>query len=464
MGLVAVQAKVTLPKVIGDGAVLQQQSEVALWGTATAKATVAISTSWSSEAVKVKVDKDGHWKAHITTPAATYEPQTITLDDGEVTTISNLLIGEVWLTAGQSNMNMPLKGFDGCCVADGLDAAIEAAAIEGLRIFNVPRRQAYSPIYDCEGVWHDTSKFTDVMEFSAVAFFFAENLTKALHIPVGIINCSYGGTKVESWLPKEILEGYDDVSTDSAEIVNTVTSYERQMATYYGMFCAIKGYTVKGMLWYQGCSNVWNYGNYADRLTTMVSLWRDEIGCGEVPFYFVEIAPYEYGSEDGTWAARLREQQFRCLSTIPNSGMVSTNDTAEPFERYNIHPRNKKVVGHRLSWMALNKTYGYKNICCEGPRYSGWKVKGNEAWVAFDHLDKGICRNYDLRGFEVAGEDRLFHPADSVWLHWQTNEIVISSDKVKTPAAVRYCFRDFQVGTLKGGNEQPALPFRTDDW
>lgn len=230
------------------------------------------------------------------------------------------------------------------------------------------------------------------------------------------------------------------------------------------MFHPISRYTVKGMIWYQGCGNVNSYQTYTERLATMVSLWRTEMELPDMPFYFVEIAPFDYGTGDEARGARLREAQFRAQSVIPNSAMVSTNDTAEPFERFNIHPRRKKVVGHRLSYLALNLTYGMKYVCCFGPQYAGWEAKGKEAWVAFDKLDMGICRNYDIRGFELAGEDRVFHPADSVWLHWQTNEMVVSSDKVEHPVAVRYGFRDFLPGTMIGGNELPTVPFRTDDW
>jgi hypothetical protein len=203
---------------------------------------------------------------------------------------------------------------------------------------------------------------------------------------------------------------------------------------------------------------------YAERLADMVQLWRKEWGLGELPFYFAEIAPYAYGGTQQEKAAYLREAQFRAQSLIPNSAMISTNDLVEPYEIYNIHPRNKTKVGQRLSYLALNLTYGLKQIHCFGPQYKSWTAKGSEAWVSFDHLEMGICRNYDLRGFEVAGEDRVFHPADKVWLHWQTNEVVISSEKVPNPVAVRYCFRDFQVGTMIGGNELPTIPFRTDNW
>lgn len=458
-------AKVKLPSLIGDNMVLQQQTEVRLWGTATPKAEIRVTPSWSGQPTVCRADKEGNWQLALPTPEAGYTPYEITFDDGEKTTLKNVLVGEVWLAAGQSNMQMPLKGFGGCCVQNGIETAISAATTApGVRMFNVPMRQSYTPQETCGGQWMTTRTFTDVMEFSATAFYFASLLSNALHIPVGIVNCSYGGTRVESWLPREILQDYQDISTDSVAISRLMPDYKRPMLTYNGMFRAVRRCTVKGIIWYQGCSNVDSHSTYADRLATMVKHWREELSLGDIPFYFVEIAPYDYESGDQADGARLREAQFRAQSLIPNSGMVSTNDLAEPFERYNIHPRRKQPVGNRLAYMALNRTYGKKQVCCEGPQYKSWTAKDNEAWVSFDHLDMGICRNYDIRGFEVAGEDCVFHPADKVWLHWQTNEMVVSSEKVPHPVAVRYCFRDFQVGTMIGGNELPTVPFRTDDW
>ena len=198
----------------------------------------------------------------------------------------------------------------------------------------------------------------------------------------------------------------------------------------------------------------------------MVAHWREQLALGEIPFYYVEIAPYDYDSEaQNEMSAYLREAQYKAQSLIPKSKMISTNDLAEPYERFNIHPRRKAEVGQRLSYVALNKTYGMKQICCEGPTYNGdFTVEGNEVFLGFNNLDMGICRNYQLEGFEVAGEDRIFHPADSVWIRWQTNHAVVSSKKVPKPVAVRYCFRDFQIGNFIGGNELPLVPFRTDNW
>ena len=462
---VAAGAKVKLPSLVCDNMVLQQQTEVKLWGTATPKAEVRVTPSWSGQTATCRADANGRWTLKLATPEAGYTPYDITFDDGEVLTVSNVLVGEVWLAAGQSNMEMTLRGFGGCPTENGLDDAIGAATQAAhVRMFNVPRRQTFTPQEECGGRWMTTQRFDEVMDFSATAFYFASNLSRALQVPVGIVNCSFGGTRVESWLPREILETYPDIKTDSVSISQQKPEYERPMVTYNGMFRAVRHYTVKGIVWYQGCGNVGSHQTYAQRLATMVQQWRTEMEQPDVPFYFVEIAPYDYGSGDQANGARLREAQFKAQSLIPNSAMISTNDLVEPYERFNIHPRNKKDVGHRLSYLALNLTYGYKQVCCFGPQYKSWQAKGNEAWVMFDHLEMGICRNYDIRGFELAGDDRVFHPADSVWLHWQTNELVVSSKKVPKPAAVRYCFRDFQPGTLIGGNDLPAVPFRTDDW
>ena len=457
-------AKVKLPSLIGDNMIVQQQTEVKFWGKATPRSIVHVTPSWNGQTFNCHADENGRWSIKLETPAGGYTPYDITFDDGEPLTIHNVLAGEVWLASGQSNMQMPMKGFPGCPIENGVDDAIAAADLKGVRMFNVPMRQSYSPQEECGGHWMTTQNFTDVMEFSATAFYFASNLSRALQMPVGIINCSYGGTKVECWLPREIVKDYPGFKTDSLSLSQMGNISDKPTMTYNGMFRPIRSYTVKGIIWYQGCNNVGTHQTYAQRLATMVQLWREEMQQEQIPFYFVEIAPYDYGSGNKANAARLREAQFRAQSLIPNSAMVSTNNLAEPYERFNIHPRHKRQVGNRLSYLALNLTYGKKQVCCFGPQYKSWTAKGREAWVAFDHLEMGICRNYDIRGFEVAGEDRVFHPADSVWLHWQTNELVVSSKKVEKPSAVRYCFRDFQPGTLIGGNDLPAVPFRTDNW
>ena len=464
LGALVLDAKVKLPALVSDNMLLQQQTDARLWGWAKPGATVRVTPSWDGQTVSCQADAQGRWRVSVKTPAASYTPYDITIDDGEPLTLKGVLVGEVWLASGQSNMQMPLKGFGGCCVKNGVDEVIRSADYPAIRFFTVSTEQAYELQEDCKGRWEVPSVHTSA-EFSATAWFFATSLEKALRVPVGIIVSAYGGSKVESWLSREILEGYPDVDLSREAIERCDPPYERPLLMYNAMIWPIRNYTFKGIIWYQGESNVGAHQTYARRLATMVDLWRDNFGLGEIPFYFVEIAPYDYDSpvQDGK-GAYLREAQFKAQALIPNSAMVSTNDAVETYERHNIHPRNKDVVGHRLSYLALNLTYGLKQINCFGPQYKSWQAKGNEAWVAFDNLQMGICRNYDLRGFEVAGEDRVFYPADKVWLHWQTNEMVISSEKVAHPVAVRYGFGDFMPGTMIGGNELPTIPFRTDDW
>ena len=275
----------------------------------------------------------------VETPAAGYTPYEITFDDGEKTTLKNILIGEVWLASGQSNMEMPLKGFAGCCIMNGADDIIASAENKGVRMFTVPKHQTYEPQTDCKGSWNISSIET-APDFSATAYYFATSLSRALRIPVGIICSAYGGSTVEGWISRELLENYPDISLnpDSIERLHPML---RPMLMYNAMLKPLQNYTIKGFIWYQGESNVGRHETYAERLADMVQLWRKEWGLGELPFYFAEIAPYAYGGTQQEKAAYLREAQFRAQSLIPNSGMISTNDLVEPYEMYNIHPRNK---------------------------------------------------------------------------------------------------------------------------
>lgn len=457
-------AKVTPAGMISDHAVLQQNADATLWGKATPGATVTATTSWSNDKVSVKADKEGRWTLDVKTPAASYTPHTITLSDGEPTVISDVLIGEVWLASGQSNMQMPLKGYGGCCLKDGWkEVAAARDWADKIRFITVPLTQSYTPVEDIDAAWTLPSPET-APDYSAAAWWYAKRLANVLDVPVGIVSAAYGGAKVESWTSREILETYPDVSLDPADVEKLV-HYHRPLLMYNAMFLPIKDYTYKGIIWYQGCSNVGSHTTYGDRLAKMVKLWRDEIGQGDIPFYQVEIAPYVYdeASETGC-AAYLREAQWKAADIIPNYGIIGTNDLVEPYECHNIHPADKENVGNRLADLALNKTYGKWQFRCEPPRYKGHKIDGNSVRVAIDAPVDGVCRNYDIRGFEIAGADRVFHPVENPPFDWRTNEVILSSPDVKEPVAVRYCFKDFQLGTLHGGNYLPLVPFRTDDW
>lgn len=458
------EAKVRPASMITDNMVLQQNTNARIYGTADPGSTVTVTPSWDGKAYTTTTDRTGEWSLAVKTPAGSLTPYTITLSDGEPLTINNVLIGEVWLASGQSNMQMPLKGFPGCCTLGGYDEIASASDEAGkVRFFTVPLTQSYTPLDTVAASWTVPSPDT-APEYSALAWHFAKRMSDVLNVPVGIVSAAYGGAKVESWTPRDMLEKYPDVSLDPKDI-EPIVHYHRPMLMYNAMFNPIKNYTYNGIIWYQGCSNVATYDTYAERLAAMVKRWRDDIGIGDIPFYAVEIAPYEYGdpTEKGK-APLLREAQWKAVGMIPNSAMISTNDLVEPYERFNIHPADKAAVGKRLCDLALNKTYGKKQFPVESPRYKSHRFMDGAAWVAIDSPSDGICRNYMIEGFEVAGADRVFHPADSVWLHWQTNEMVVSSKNVPDPVAVRYGWRDFLPGNLHAGNYLPLIPFRTDDW
>jgi sialate O-acetylesterase len=246
--------------------------------------------------------------------------------------------------------------------------------------------------------------------------------------------------------------------------------YLRALLWGNGTFNPILNYTVKGILFYQGCSNVGDPGNqYSERLKLLVEQWRSQFKLGDIPFYFVQIAPYDSGDKKGTWNAKLQEQQFRASQIIPNSGLVCTNDAVYPYEGTQIHPAQKQKVGERLAFLALNKTYGMSGIICESPSFKDMKIKDDAVMIHFDNQFGGMNRFIDIKGFEVAGEDRVFHEAKAEHFWRPGNDpwdecLIVKSDKVKKPVAVRYCFRNWLLGNMANMGGLPLFPFRTDNW
>lgn len=459
-------AEIKLPALVGDNMVLQQSTQVRLWGEATPNTTLTAYGSWSQQTYTTQVDGQGKWEIWVQTPSASFDKQQVTLEnEADKITLHDILIGEVWLGGGQSNMEMPLRGFTQCPIG-GSDYVIATAGRykNAIRYATIDRVGALEPAeYPQGGEWKVCNS-ANAPEFGATAYFFAIMLVDVLDVPVGIINCSWGGSSVEGWLPKEILKGYSDVDLSQAGDEN-IHPMLQPMIMYNGLLKPTSKYTIKGFLWYQGESNV-GHPDYAKRLATMVEEWRSLWGQGELPFYMVEIAPYgDYGEEDK--GAFLREEQHKATKLIPNSGIISTNDLVEDYEIYQIHPRNKQTVGERLCYMALNKTYGYKTIPCEGPEYDHMEIDGDKALVYFNHAKDGFNLLSDMIGFEIAGEDMVFHEANatihnSPYDYEHANVLIVSSPEVEKPVAVRYCFHDFQIGNVKNVQGMPMLPFRTD--
>ena len=466
------QAKVRLPHIICDNMVLQQQTDARLWGWAQPGKSIKITVSWSNDVVSTKADKNGKWLVKVKTPKASYTPLSITFDDGDQLTVSNVLSGEVWVCAGQSNMEMPVKGFGMCPVEDYNHWVIESAHHSGVRSVKIPSEMRTEPQEDAACEWRVCSPMT-VGEFSATGYFFARLMHTALDIPIGLIEANKGGTRVESWLTKENLQRYTSDPTDSATIAQKwPMDYHRSLLWGNGTFNPILNYTVKGILYYQGCSNVGDPGDqYSERMKLLVQQWRAQFGLGEIPFYFVQIAPWAYddGNVNGISGALLREQQWKAAQIIPNSSLVCINDLVYPYEFSQIHPTQKQAVGERLAYTALHRDYGFEHVLYKSASYKDITIKNDTVFI---HLQDNYAADApfeQMEGFEVAGEDKVFHPAQARHF-WQPGggywdeAIMIVCPEVKKPVAVRYCFKNFQIGNVKNGANLPLFPFRTDNW
>lgn len=367
LAMTGAQAKVRLPHILSDNMILQQNSEVRLWGWDKPGTQVEVSVSWSAQKYAAKTGKDGKWTVSVKTPAASYTPLTVTFDDGEKTILNGFLSGEVWVCTGQSNMEMPVKGFGNCPVENYNKVVVDANNYRGIHYVKIPSVMSMKPLDDANCEWKVVSPET-VGEASATGYFFAQVVNKALNIPVGLVMANKGGSRVESWLDRDYLKKNTQEPLDSNAIVKKFSwDYHRPLVWGNGTFHPILNYTIKGILFYQGCSNVGDpAGQYTKRLADLVAQWRRDFKQGDVPFYFVEIAPYHYDNVNGDWGAKLREQQFNAAKIIPNSGIISTNDCVYPYEKEQIHPAQKQKVGERLAFLALNKTYGMKSVIGEG--------------------------------------------------------------------------------------------------
>ncbi|MDR1756119.1 MAG: sialate O-acetylesterase [Culturomica sp.] len=452
-------SRIVLPDLVGDRMVLQQNSRVKVWGEAVPGTIVTLATSWDGNCYSGQTSASGRWEIILQTPAGGYTPQTLHFGGDDSVTLRDVLIGEVWLAGGQSNMEMPLKGFANNPVKNGNYFIATAASRPFIRLFTVQRDTAYSPRSACAGKWEKSTP-DNVRNWSAVASYYASTLQVALNVPVGIINASWGGSRIEAWMPAGDLYFYEDFSP--ADITRTdIQVQHRPSLLYNGMLSPCSPYTIRGFIWYQGCSNVDARMQYDDKMMTFVNRLRTIWNIGELPFYFVEIAPYEYSY--GNSGALLRELQFKAQSLIPHSGMVCTNDLAEENEKHNIHPSDKQSVGERLAYWALNRTYGFEGVACQGPVYRSVEISGDKAILSFDHAEDGFWPWEQITGFEIAGADRIFLPAEAV-VNRQRKTVTVHNAFVPAPVAVRYGFRNFLPGNLKNTAGLPVYPFRTDDF
>lgn len=448
------QAEIKLPSIFGDHMVLQQQTDAAIWGTALPNKTVEVMTSWNNKTYSTKSDNKGYWKLKVQTPEAG-GPFTMTLSDGDILELKHVLIGEVWVCSGQSNMFMTLKGLKNQPVL-GANKTIATSRNKNIRLFTVKRNPSYEKLNDVTGEWLECNP-ENVSDFSATAYYFGKMIEDVLQVPVGLIVTSWGGTAIEPWISENGFKELDWVTLPNKKETKKVT--QRIPTTLFnGMINPLVGLSIKGALWYQGESNRKEPKKYKKLLPTLINDWRNEWGIGDFPFYYVQIAPYDYDTPEIN-SALLREAQLNTLTKVENVGMACLMDVGE---KDIIHPANKEIGGERLAYLALAETYGIKGIVYSGPVLKNMAVQGSVVKLTFNHAKHGLNTfGKELVNFKIAGKDKRFYPANAS-INWQG--ITLFSAYVKEPVAVRYAFDDFVVGELFNTEGLPASSFRTDDW
>ncbi len=446
-------AGLKLPAVIGDNMVLQQGRPIYLWGWADKGAEVVVSIA--AQTVSTKADDQGRWKV-LLAKLESGDPLELSIKSGsETRTLKNVLVGEVWVCSGQSNMEM------GVGAANDAAKEIAAAKYPQIRLFTVEKHNEPAPLDDCKGNcrWTECSPATlgsgGWGGFSAAAYYFGRELHKQLNVPIGLIHTSWGGTPAELWTSRKALEAEPQLKGVHGS------------GLYNGMIAPLIPFGIRGAIWYQGEANVGGAYQYRTLLPTMIRNWREDWREGDFPFYIVQIAPYHYNrSGNGKPldprrlepCAELWEAQLLTAKTTANTGLAVTTDIGNLND---IHPKNKQEVGRRLALWALAKTYG-RHVPYSGPVYRSMSIDGSEIRLAFSHA-KGLKSADDkpLSCFTIAGADRKFVPAEA---RIDGETIVVSAKDVPEPVAVRFAWREDATPNLVNAADLPASPFRTDNF
>jgi sialate O-acetylesterase len=484
-------AAIKLPAFYADHMVLQEKSKVPIWGWASPGENISVEVSWQKNKVYTKADVSGHWKLVLQTPSAG-GPYQININGENSIQLNDVLIGEVWLCSGQSNMTFPLK------YSDSAKQEIAKADFPTIRYFGVKHQYGEELFNDCKGEWQITTPQT-AASFSAVAYYFAKKIQKQLNVPIGIICSAWGGTPAEAWTPIDILQNVYSlhyflqrwkeiphiVEADSIKYHLAVQQWEEQKKSgndtrkpdeprdyyYYskpwcepaslfnGMIHPLIPFCFKGILWYQGESNVSESDLYQNLFTSLIKswrkLWRDEGNQDQLPFYFVQIAPFGYGNLDA--AAKLRQAQYDVIKTVDNTGMAVTIGLGD---MNNIHFTHKKEVGERLAFIALAKSYAYKNVVFKGPVCNNISKLNNQVELGFDQplytINKEKPQGFEI-GYKDPGSDSmLFVKAQSII---KDNKAIVWNDKVNVPLMVRYAWLEAGEANLINESKLPAYPF-----
>ncbi|MXV15422.1 sialate O-acetylesterase [Hufsiella ginkgonis] len=442
-----VSAKVVLPDMISSHMVLQQRSSARLWGKALPGATVRVITSWDDKVYRVRSSVSGDWKVTVNTPKAG-GPYAISFNDGVELTLTDILIGDVWVCSGQSNMEMPLAGWGRI---NDYEREIAEANHPEIRLLHVKHAASEVPLTEAAVTangWQACSPQT-IPEFSAVAYFFARAINRQTHVPIGLVNSTWGATAAEAWTSAAGLQALPPFKPQSADNRNQLS------ALFNAMIHPFLPWKIKGVAWYQGESNVDRAQQYYQLFPALIADWRRQWQAPRLPFYFVQLAAFtDRKAEPGesNWA-EIRDAQLKALA-LPNTGMAVTIDIGDAKD---IHPKNKQEVGRRLALIALAKLYG-SPAGYSGPIYRAHKTRKNEITVSF-RFAEGLKASGGVQGFEIAGADKKFYKATAII---KGSKVIVSSSGVANPVAVGYSWATNPDGNLYNSDDLPASPFRTD--
>ncbi len=493
------EVEVTLPKIINSNMVLQRDQEVKIWGWGSEMGKVTV--TFNGQKKSAKVDEDSTWMVTFNAMEAG-GPYEMLIMGKDTTLLDNVLIGDVWVCSGQSNMEWKLEN------TNNAEEEIANANYPMIRLFDIPHNIQLSPVDDIpSGEWMICTP-ENIPGFSSVGYLFGRNIHEEIDVPIGLISTNWGGTNVETWMSSEMcasdpelkekveaIEGFDMEeikkqkqeemkqlkeslgaveagkidgkairATKDLDISPVISIRPNDIPTllYNGMINPIINYSILGVIWYQGEANAKNAFQYRTRFPNMISDWRNKWDNQDMGFYFVQLANFRKANPNpgsSTWA-ELREAQTMTLS-LHKTGMAVIIDIGEAD---NIHPRNKQDVGLRLAFAALHDTYG-KDVVYSGPVYKSMAVEGAEVTVEFDHLGSGLMISDEdgiVKGFAIAGEDQQYYWADGKVVD---NKVILSSDLVENPVAIRYAWADNpDTANLYNKEGLPAGPFRTDEW
>lgn len=448
---VSADAQIQLPAVFTDGMVLQQKSKVALWGWGSPADRLDIVPGWAEgDTVRVTVDSQGRWKTELYTAAAGGPYAIEITGSNDRYLIKDVLLGEVWLCSGQSNMEWSAD----MGILDG-EKEIASAACDMLRILHIPKQGADFRQNDCRAEWKVSSP-ESMRNTSATAYFFGRYLTEKLGVPVGIIVSAWGGTPAEVWTPAEIVSA-DSVLSAAADKLEPYISWPVVPGVLYNqMIAPLAPYTIAGCIWYQGESNHETASSYSRLMTRMVSAWRS-IFRQNFPFLYVQIAPHTYNSKANT-PALLREQQQMMLNEVDSSYMINISDLVTDVR--DIHPRNKRAIGERLADMAMHRVYGHKVRPYESPHLTSAELRESNIVLTFcGDFIRLYSTQKTVAGLMIAGADGKQKPAR---VRVKGKQLTVSVKGLQAPYQVFYCFDDATIGSLRTESGLPVLPFRTE--